>query len=189
MAIYRANLAFQYDSALPRDAISINPHFFGDNPDALATALMTNLKAVSSIGAACPIRIRIYDAQKAPPSYPLAEKVNGSGFVATGSPRELALCLSYYSTWNRPRYRGRLYLPKQWVGGAIDLRPTGAQMTAALNFRSVFSTGMPPSHNWVVYSELNDQAYGVSNVWVDDEWDIVRSRGLRGTTRQTAEFP
>ena len=189
MAFYRVNMAFQYDSALPRDAITINPHFGGDDPAALALVLKNNLKAVSSIGASCPFRIRVYDAMKPPPSYPLAEEVNGTGFVATGAPRELALCLSYYSTWNRPRYRGRLYLPKQWVGGSVDLRPTGAQITAALNFRSALTTGLPPAHNWIVFSERNQTGYGVTNAWVDDEWDVIRSRGLRGTTRQTATVP
>lgn len=187
---YRANLSFQYDSAFPRDAMTINPHFGGDNPEALATALSTNLKAMTVLGATFPFRIRIYDAEKPPPSYPLHEITNGTGFGSwTVGPREVALCLSYYSTWNRPRYRGRLYLPAQWVGGTIGPRPTAGQITKALEFRNVLTTGLPPGHNWCVYSPTNSDGYGVTDCWVDDEWDTVRSRGLRGQTRQLAEVP
>ena len=189
MAIYRANITFQYDSGLPRDGITITPHFGGDNPQALADALEVNLKAFAPVANTVPFKIKVYDAQKPPPNYPLAEAENGTGFVASTSPRELALCLSYYSTWNRPRYRGRLYLPAWWFGATSNLRPSAGQITAALGFKSVLTNGLPPSHNWCVYSERNGAFYGVSNCWVDDEWDIVRTRGLRGTTRQTATVP
>lgn len=189
MAFYRANIQFQADSALPRDAMSINPHFSGDQPQALADALKTNLVGHVSIGATKAFRIRIYDAEKSPPSYPLAEATSGTGFFATTHPRELGLCLSYYSSWNRPRYRGRLYLPIWLLGGGTGLRPTPGQMTIALDFRQMFTNGLPPAHNWIVYSPTNSDGYGVTDCWVDDEWDIQRSRGLKGTTRQTAEVP
>ena len=29
----------------------------------------------------------------------------------------------------------------------------------------------------------------VTNVWVDDEWDTIRSRGLKSTSRVTATVP
>jgi len=189
MAIYRAQCAFAYTSALPRDQMLVTPHYFGDNPQALADALKANFIAKPSIGATTPFTVKIYDAQAPKPSYPLGTATNGTGFASYNNPREIAICLSYYSTWNRKSYRGRLYLPHIWVGGAITGRPSTTQITDALAFRTVFGAGLPSGHNWVVYSKKLNQSFGVNHVWVDDEWDIQRSRGLRGTTRQEATVP
>src|SRR3954466_10470065 len=124
MAVFRAQISFQLDTAFPRDAVTITPHYQGDNAQALADALKTNLMAHSLVGAAgLPFKVRVYDAEKPPPSYPLASSANGTGFVPSSHPREIALCLSYYSTWNRPSYRGRLYIPGHLIGSQMALRP------------------------------------------------------------------
>lgn len=188
MATYRVSIGFPADSALPRDEMHITPHFNGDNADALAQALKANLTGYPATSLR-PFKIKVYDALKAPPSYPLAVAEQVGTPPNTTVPREIALCLSYYSTWNRPRYRGRLFLPAFLVGGAPGLRPTVAQRDEALAFKQVLSQGLPSGHNWVVYSKRNGASYGVSNVWVDDEWDTVRSRGLRGTARSVGTVP
>lgn len=188
MATYRAMLWWAFDSALPRDRITVNPHFVGDNPGALADALMTNLAGLSG-APTMTYGVKIYDATKPKPNPPLTERQFGSTFVASTKVREVALCLSYYSTWNRPRYRGRLYIPGELIGGTLGLRPTSTQITTALNFKNVLTTGLPPNCNWTVYSKTMNAVNGVSNCWVDDEWDIQRSRGLRGTSRQLATVP
>lgn len=189
MTIFKAQCSFQYTTALPRDAMVVTPHYFGDSPQALADALKANFIAAANVGPTVPFKIKVYDAQKAPPSYPLAEATNGTGFVAYGIPREVALCLSYYSTWNRKSYRGRLYLPQKWVGGSIAERPTGTQQSNALAFKTTFGGGLPAGHNWVVYSKKLGQSFGVNNVWVDDEWDTMRTRGMRGTSRVLGTVP
>lgn len=189
MALYRASISFQLDSALPRDAITINPHFKGDAPQALADALKTNLGAVTAVGPTCPLTIKIYDALKAPPSFPLATATQGTGFRATTKPRELALCLSYYAAFNRPHSRGRLYIPAAFITGTGDVRPSTTQVTSVLNFHHVFTDNLPTGHVWNTYSPTTGASNPVTNVWVDDEWDIVRSRGLKGTVRQTATVP
>lgn len=189
MTIFKAQCSFQYTSALPRDAIVITPHYFGDSPQALADALKANFLAKTEIGAATPFTVKIYDAQKAPPSYPLATATNGTGFFGYNPPRELAVCLSYYSTWNRKSYRGRLYLPAMWAGGTLSTRPTTTQQNNILAFKTMVGGGLPAGHNWVVYSRKLGQSFGVNQVWVDDEWDVVRSRGLRGTTRVLGTVP
>src|SRR4051794_28740733 len=116
MAIYKAQCSFAYTSALPRDLITVTPHYFGDNAQGLADALKNNFIGAASIGATVPFTIKVYDAQAPKPSYPLGTATNGTGFASYASPREIAICLSYYSTWNRASYRGRLYLPWVWVG-------------------------------------------------------------------------
>ena len=186
MALYKAQISFPFNSEFPRDRVSINPHFAGDNAGGLADALVQNLINVPAITAARPFTVKIYDALKAPPSYPLATRVNGTGQWDTDDPGEVALCLSYYAGFNRPSTRGRLYLPAAMLTGALGLRPTAAQITQALTFRNVFVDNLPPGHRWNTYSPTTGGSEPVTNVWVDDEWDTVRSRGQRSTTRQTA---
>lgn len=187
MTIFKALISFPHDSAFPRDEVAITPHFFGDDAQGLANALKTNL--IGNVGATVAFKIKLYDAQKPPPSYPIATAEQTATAHTSTAPREVCLCLSYYSTWNRPSYRGRLYIPHLIFAGSLGLRPTPAQRDAVLAFRTVFTTGLPASHNWVVYSKKLGQSFGVTNTWCDDEWDIQRSRGLRGTARTLASVP
>lgn len=189
MAIYRVQISFPSDGVLPADQMAINPHYFGDDAQALADRLKANLTAHTPVGATKPFTIKVYDAQKAPPNYPLATASQSGTPPNSSAPRELALCLSYYSTWNRPRLRGRLYIPQLFIGGTPGARPTTQQMTAALDWRTPLTNGLPSGHNWVIYSRVENESYGVTDVWVDDEWDVVRSRGRKHTTRQTATVP
>jgi len=168
--------------------MSITPHFFGDNAQGLANALKANLIAFPAV-ATKPFKIKVYDAQKAPPNYPLAMAEQTGTPPSTGAPREVCLVLSYYSTFNRKSYRGRLYLPLTLFGGAMGLRPSSAQQNAVLAFAGVLKTNLPAQHNWVVYSKKLNQSNGVTDYWCDDEWDIQRSRGMRGTTRVTGKVP
>jgi hypothetical protein len=190
MAVYRAQIQFPADSALPRDIITINPHYEGNDPAGLAAALKANMIAVTEVGATHAFTIKIYDAQKAPPSFPLATASQAGTNFTSPAPRELALCLSYYATWNRPRFRGRLYIPGFLVGAAgASLRPTGTMITKALAWGTTLGKNLPSGHWWAVYSKMDDSAKQVNNIWVDDEWDVQRSRGMRGTTRQTGTIP
>jgi hypothetical protein len=189
MASYRAVIRFPVDGVLPADAMQITPHYSGDDAQALANTLKSNLSAFAPIGATKAFKVSVYDAQKAPPNYPLAIAEQAGTPATSNGPRELALCLSYFSGFNRPRLRGRLYIPKTFISGAPGLRPDAAQMTAALDWRTPLTTGLPGTSRLIVWSRVEQKAWGVDNFWVDDEWDVVRSRGRKPTTRQTATFP
>lgn len=180
---FRAQISFQYDTAFPRDAISINPHYNGDNAQALADVLKTNLLAVPKIGATTPFKVRVYDAEKAPPSYPLGQAENVASPKLTSSPREVALCLSYYATWNRPGFRGRVFIPSFWISGSLGLRPTNAQQLEVVAMKNIFKSGLPSGTIWEVWSPTLKQGSGISHVWCDDEWDTMRSRGMKSTSR------
>lgn len=190
MTILRVQMGFPMDSALPEDVITVNPHFSSPDPAALLAALKANLIAWAPVGVK-PFTLKAYDAEKAPPSYPLAIASQGGTPASGASPREIALCLSYYSTYNRPRYRGRLFLPYNLLsGGAPSLRPGTTQRNLVIDFaKLVLSKALPASTNWVVWSTVDRKAYGVTDAWCDDEWDTVRSRGLAPTTRTTATIP
>jgi hypothetical protein len=184
VAIYRAQIGFVLDSALPRDIVTINPHFSGDDAQGLADRLKANLIANPSVGAVVPFKVKVYDAKKAPPSYPLAVAEQTGNPHTTDKPREVALCLSYYGTWNRPGFRGRLYIPVYMAGGTtLAIRPTSTQQANVGSFASVMTTGMPTGTVWTVYSRKMGTSAPVTNWWVDDEWDTVRSRGMKATSR------
>jgi hypothetical protein len=185
MAHYRVSIGFQKDSEFPRDAITINPHYNGDDAQGLADRLKANLLAHGNVGPTTPFTVKVYDTTKPPPNYPLATAVNITPATPSTAPREVALCLSYYATWNRPSFRGRLFIPHFIVGGALGLRPSDAQLAAVLAFKQVLNSGLPQGTIWEVWSPKLNQGSGVSHVWCDDEWDTVRSRGLRGTKRFT----
>lgn len=187
MAFYRVAMRFPFDSTLPRDEITVNPHFSGTDPQQLLNALKTNLDNFAAT-AGKPYTLKAYDATKAPPSYPLATITNPGSAPGSNAPREIALCLSYFSTYNRPRYRGRLFLPSSWLTSSPLLRPSTTVMNNAMTFATeVLTKSLPQATNWIVWSKTAGQGYGVTDFWVDDEWDTVRSRGLRPTTRVTGK--
>jgi hypothetical protein len=105
----------------------------------------------------------------------------------------VALCLSYYAGQNTKRYRGRLYIPHAWLRKAGGIppdpplaRPVASQMSIALGFATIVLK--PTALNgidWHVASTVDKVSRKVTDFWVDDEWDIQRKRGYRGTTRQT----
>lgn len=187
---FRITMQFPQDGALARDIVTINPHFSGDNAAALLDALSTNLIAWPGTATATHT-LKAYDADHAKPNYPIAIKEHIDTTPGNDRPREIALCLSYFVTFNRPSYRGRLYLPSRWITGVPGQRPSAGQITEALSFGStVLSKNLPTGHRWIVWSAKLKQNMGpVGNIWVDDEWDTVRSRGLRPTARQTAVVP
>lgn len=190
MATYRVQIGFALDSSLPRDVVTINPHYVGDNAQALADALKANIIANANVGASAPFTIKVYDAAKAPPSFPIASATNPGTPLTSGSPREVCLCLSYYSVNNRPSTRGRLYIPYNFIGGSMGIRPTTTQRSTCLNWGNTLGKGLPSNHQWAVYShKLGGTGAVVTNTWVDDEWDIQRSRGLKPTTRTLGTIP
>jgi hypothetical protein len=189
VAIYRAQISFPYDSDLPRDRITITPHYSGSDPQALADALKTNLTAYTPISSSVAFNIKIYNAQGSPPHFPLAQANSTLQTPATSFlPRELALCFSYYGGFNRPRFRGRLYIPAMWAGGTAGARPTSTQRTNVANIAPRLANGLPSGTSFGVYSRRDNGFSTASNWWVDDEWDIVRSRGSKSTTRTTGTF-
>jgi hypothetical protein len=188
VATYRVQMSFPYDSSFPRDAISINPHFNGSDPQALANALKANLIAFTPV-ADKPFTIKVYEAGHAPPNFPLAVAQQAGTPVASNMPREIALCLSYYTTYNRPRFRGRLYLPGWWYTSVPQVRPTAALTDEVIKFPAqVLAKALPSQTNWVVYSKREGKSQGgVTDVWCDNEWDTQRSRGLKADARSTGK--
>jgi hypothetical protein len=188
--LLRLQVAFQSDTTFPRDNVVITPHFETKvdptpNADQLCEDLATALSAWQAPTAGRQVVVRAYDAQGTPPVFPIGEAIRNLGVtVATASPREVALCLSFYSERNRPRQRGRLYIPFGVSStGSPGLRPTTTQRQKIADLVPIFTGLGGIDVDWSVYSRTDDTARPVTNWYVDDEWDIVRSRGMRPTAR------
>jgi hypothetical protein len=102
---------------------------------------------------------------------------------AKGDPPEArALCLSYYADQNIPRRRGRMYLGP-WPASQMAERP-GDVPTGELGLLATRLSGLGGINvQWVQYSPSTGEFHNVTNFWIDDEWDTIRSRGLRATKR------
>ena len=135
--------------------------------------------------------VKFYDILGTAPNYPLYETTfNFDGALGTvDMPQEVALCVSYKNTVAnsvpRARRRGRIYL-SGWAETANTTgRPTAtvyqglanayATYVAAVNAISDFEAG--------VWSRTNGVVYPIDEVWCDNEWDTVRRRGGKATTR------
>ncbi len=196
MAIIRAQIAFQMDSLLPRDVLIMTPHFdvtntaiFGDvEAQQLAQDLQQAITTWSDNNK--PVRVKVYTATGAPPHFPIGDSANSNVTpTASAGPREVACCLSYYAGQNIKRKRGRLYIPGNILPGGFGVRPSPAQQERAMNLAPILSTLGGANVDWVVWSRLDQVARKVTNVWTDNEWDTVRSRGMRGTSREMATTP
>jgi hypothetical protein len=192
MAIFKAQVAAAADSVLPRDRLINTIHFdrplgLPNDPDVVATDI-ANLFSTSWYGLTRQITVRLYEVGGPPPHFPFGQATLRTGLApVTPGPREVAVCLSYYATRNLPRQRGRLFLAA--VSGGADTsqgRPnTGARDRVIALGQGISAIG-GADIDWGVYSPTEQQFRRVTNIWCDDEWDTVRSRGLRSTTRTQA---
>jgi hypothetical protein len=188
MTVVRAQCAFTMDTAFPRDKIAINPVFeltgAIEDADALAEALADALTAWKA--AACELTVKTYDVQGTRPVYPNGQAVNDVGIIgASGSPREIALCLSFYAERNVPRQRGRLYVPfcLQSTSSTVGRRPTVPQQQRVADLVPIFAGLGGPDVDWGIWSTRDNEFRKVTNWWVDNEWDVIRSRGQRSDSR------
>lgn len=130
------------------------------------------------------VKCSIYDMAQAEPRAPKAtvsKPIAGSG---EGGPREVAVCLSYYAGRNLPRLRGRMYIGP-WQQADMMERPAAVR-TQAMGIGTGIAALGGLDCDWKQYSPTNNLFTTVSNYWCDNEWDTVRSRGLRGDTRLLA---
>lgn len=199
MSLISAQVAIASDSLLARDAIVNTLHFNGVGTflgltETPATDLANDL---ADIYANLPgmatrprqIDVKLYDLDDDMPR-PLKAHVQRNVGLAPSAlqAREVALCFSYYAGRNLPRNRGRIYLFPDVIATnpATGTRPSQNMMNAAIALHQQFADLGGTDVEWSVFSRADNQHKKVTDSYVDDEWDTVRSRGLRPTTRVTA---
>lgn len=192
MPRYRALVMGRNTTADDEDVVSntlyFDDHGIGTDAQNLAGDLADIYAANGVFMKGCDeVEVRFYDMGE-----PVPREIQGQATraktLAISGPREVALCLSFYSQRNVPRNRGRIYLGPSTNGTE---RPSDAVMTAAITLAHSFADLGGTDVDWCVFSPttltaggtLNDAFKPVSHVWVDDEWDTQRSRGLRATKR------
>ena len=128
------------------------------------------------------IRVRAYDMSDAIPRLPRGEATGAPIDSGVGGPREVALCLSYYAEVNQPRRRGRMYIGP-WHQAAMLERPNATNRGYLATLAEGISGLGGINVQWVQFSPTTGEFHNVTDYWIDDEWDTMRSRGLEGTTR------
>lgn len=140
---------------------------------------------------------KLYDCNTPSPNYPLDEgSIAWTGAaVSIEMPQEVSLCVSYMndtaSGVPRARRRGRIYI-SGWDEAANNAgRPVaGVVEDLADAFETYCDTlyafgGIRPG----IWSRANATVYPIQRVWVDNEWDTMRSRGGKSTLRETRLVP
>jgi hypothetical protein len=191
MPLYMAHVRQAADSVLARDFI-VNTLWFNDHglttdPANLANSIRDVFKTFWQPIGAREVEVRLYEHSAGDPTMgdPKATAIVNKGSApGSGMPREIAICLSFYAGTNSKRNRGRIYVAP-YGASPIGLRPDPSLMSRVLGLATSFAAIGGADVDWVVHSRVDDVSRNVSDAWVDDEWDIQRSRGLRPTTRQT----
>lgn len=208
-------MTLPWTSGLPEDLSTNTFHFFTASDPASAgerTAILDALVSfynfssgvagddlagfmgdiVSRVANAC--SIDLYDLGDAEPRVPVETRTFtlGAADSATTAPTELALCLSFQAAPTsgipQARRRGRVFTGPFNTGVIAGAgRPAAtlrASVAAAGNFL-LDTLNNPASVAWGVWSRVDSAMYLIDDGWCDDEWDILRSRGRRPTTRTT----
>lgn len=194
MPLIEAQIAAALSSTLPRDRIISVLHFNAREAPIIGTSdydsLATDLLAIyaGNWGRAPgqqEITVTIYDLDDPKPRPPRSVKIRDKGVApAATAPREVALCLSFYAERNLPRQRGRMFLSPSARGlTGLGDRPTTQQMTDALAMADAFSGLGGANVDWCVRSIMDNQFKKITHAYVDNEWDTVRKRGMRATSR------
>lgn len=200
MATRRYQVALAGDSTLPRDKV-VNTLYFNhtalepDDEDLEQMCLdLANAYDNWWTGAGVrEITVKAYELGGPPPHIPRAEKVINAGLAPSANvPREVAICLSFHDGQNRPRHRGRIYLPVFTCGAVgsirdqLQQRPTSTLRDRVMIMADQLKNIGGVDVDWCVYSGLDQAGRKVQYAWVDDEWDTQRRRGLKPTTRTAA---
>lgn len=191
MAKYLFQVAQAADSILARDQVVNTFHLSdvgtGSDPGQLARDTIDLWQTL--VGAQRQIEVRVYNAEAAS-GPPVAVEIENVGQApASGFPREVALCLSYYGERNLPRTRGRIYLCAALLTNATvnQVRPDNSNRALAMQLGAGLANLGGADVDWVTWSRIDGANEKVQHYWCDDEWDTIRSRGLRATTRNVAD--
>lgn len=144
-----------------------------------------------------PHLVKFYDIDGGIPNYPKWEET--FNLEAAGGaielPMEVALAISYSNllatTVPRGRRRGRIYI-SGWTESAND---GGRPITANVNSTLAAFSNYVQAVNAIdelqagIWSRANDQVYPIQEAHVDNEWDTMRSRGGKATSRASWLLP
>lgn len=123
----------------------------------------------------CYLDLRGYNMEDAEPR---PQKFHRTGTIAGtfyDSPRQVALCLSYYADRNLAGQRGRLYLGPWTTSGEYA---STAQTDAVIALPPLLAGLGGVNVDWSLWSPTKNTHTRISDAWVDDSWDIIRKRKM-----------
>lgn len=185
---------------LPREYMVNNLAFSNGTsaaPDSAYQALTVAVKDALIVGPGSQwgfqgmdMRITAYDPSdpKPRPERGLTVYTSSTPLSVYATARQLALCASFYSGRNIPRYRGRIYLPIANNAG-VNERPSSSNLDAALALMiDINHKAAALSPVWVhcVHSTRAGLFNAITNYWVNDVWDTQRRRAPKENVRHTA---
>ena len=137
--------------------------------------------------------VKYYNAVTTVPNYPLfSNTFNLLGAPgAIDLPLEVSLCASYANDTETAvsprRRRGRIYISGFQEAANTAGRPTSTVMGYLVDaYRDyVEAANGLAGVTACIWSRANGALYPIERVWVDNEWDTMRSRGGKSTARQT----
>lgn len=192
MPLYRCQMSIGADSPFPRDYIVNTVYLADDGLTSDPNNLIEDMVGAFQTwyGSTREIWGKIYNQSAGPSGPPVADhRVNAGVTPNSNMPREVALCLSFYGSQNTARKRGRIYLCLAASSQAtFSLRPAEGTRNAALALAQAIAGVGGTDVDWSVYSPTAGADEAVQVAYVDDEWDTIRSRGLRPTARSTAQI-
>ena len=198
VATFKMQIATEADTALVRDRMIITPHYndLGAALDhqAILQSVVDSFQA--TLGGTVKVHAATYQDGRPKPNFPIAQYTTATGApMQSTAPREVALCCSFYALNNRPRFRGRLYIPltmlhTKTASAAAGKRPTAQEQADCSAIVTNIAQSMKSNGvHWSVWSETDKIGREVTNWFVDDEWDIQRRRGTVSTSRTTGTAP
>jgi hypothetical protein len=197
--VYKFQISMPITDTLPRNRISNTVHFehvTGGIDDSALEDICADLAAMyqAHYQLTTPeVQVKAYDTD-AKPNYPRAEVVVNPGVAWNiTSPREVALVLSFAGDHRGNKSeRGRIYLMPQLVPAnpTMSARPAQAHLDWALAFYTMSNQSFPDigGIDWKfgIYSPTYKTFKQAQQAWVNDDWDVQRSRGLRESNRVSA---
>lgn len=129
--------------------------------------------------------VRAYDMSDAEPRPIKARKVAPVTGTAPNGPPQVALALSYYADRNLPRQRGRIFCGP-WTADAQF--PAASQTAELITLANALAGLGGLNVDWSLYSPTNGTNTRINHGWVDNSWDIIRSRKTLATIRTTYDI-
>lgn len=194
---FLGRISWKFHDDDPKNVYAINPCFRhqldildlnGPDWQTLANDLRTAIDGWTvSAGAT---KVQLYELKAGPSGPPKAvSELNPTAYRDTFGPPQAAIALSYFGSQNVKRKRGRLYIPPALTG--ITSAQFGSKLVpAAIRTKvgalvPIFSGLGGLTVDWIVWSRVSQSASKVTDWWVDDSWDVIRSRKIAGTARST----
>lgn len=200
MSLALVQIESSWPDTIPQDVCVNTLHFangvivgdtidYGDLATTVATAFHDYFATFETGGVANlrGITTKVYELDDTPPRLPRATHViAAAGNEFNMGPRQVAMCLSYFSGDSplAKRNRGRIYLGP-FPTSLCTKAPTPALTDGLPALVTAFGSAGGSGTEWVTFSRVGGGHHAVAHWWCDNRWDTIRGRLKKATSRIT----